>query len=187
MTESTLLTDHFLIAMPSLDDPYFGQSLVYLFEHTAEGAMGLVINQPTGLNLADILTQLMHEGVPSAAAQGIPVYAGGPVQTEHGFVLHPQGMQFKNTAKVGALSITNSQDILSHIADGSGPTDCLIALGYAGWGAGQLEQELRSNTWLSCPADHSIIFNTPADQRREAAAATLGIQLSQLSHLAGHA
>lgn len=187
MTHFTSLADHFLIAMPALQDPFFGQSLVYLFEHTPEGAMGLVVNQPTELSLTDVLAQLHPETEPAGHTGDIPVYAGGPVQTERGFVMHPPGQRYQSTVDLGALSITNSQDILDAIATGNGPGQYLIALGYAGWGAGQLEDELRNNTWLSCPASHTIIFDTPATDRRSAAAASLGIQLSQLSHLAGNA
>ena len=186
MTEFTSLADHFLIAMPALQDPFFGQSLVYLFEHNPEGAMGLVINHPTELSLAEVLTQLNPEQKPPAHTANIAIYAGGPVQTERGFVMHPPGRHYQSTVDLGALSITNSQDILGAIATGSGPEQFLIALGYAGWGAGQLEEELKGNTWLSCPASHAIIFDTPAEERRASAAASLGIQLSQLSHLAGH-
>lgn len=186
MTDFTSLADHFLIAMPALQDPFFGQSLVYLFEHTPEGAMGLVINQPTELSLADVLVQLQTDEEPATHTADIAVYAGGPVQTERGFVMHPPGHPYQSTVDLGALSITNSQDILHAIAEQQGPEHYLIALGYAGWGAGQLEEELRDNTWLSCPASHAIIFDTPAAERREAAAASLGIQLSQLSHMAGH-
>ncbi len=186
MTELTSLADHFLIAMPALQDPFFGQSLVYLFEHNPEGAMGLVINHPTELSLADVLNQLHPEQEPAAHTADIVVYAGGPVQTERGFVMHPPGQHYQSTVDLDALSITNSQDILDAIAAGTGPEQFLIALGYAGWGAGQLEEELKSNTWLSCPASHAIIFDTPAEERRAAAASSLGIQLSQLSHLAGH-
>ncbi len=186
MTEFNSLADHFLIAMPALQDPFFGQSLVYLFEHNSEGAMGLVVNQPTELSLADVLNQLQPEQEPPAHTADISIHSGGPVQTERGFVMHPPGTSYQSTVDLGALSITNSQDILAAIADGKGPEQFLIALGYAGWGAGQLEDELKGNTWLSCPASHAIIFDTPVEERRAAAAASLGIQLSQLSHLAGH-
>lgn len=186
MTDLTSLTDHFLIAMPALQDPFFGQSLVYLFEHGPDGSMGLVVNRPTELSLADVLAQLNPDSEPPAHTEHIAIYSGGPVQTERGFVMHPPGPQYQSTVDLGALSITNSQDILTEIAAGNGPEQYLIALGYAGWGAGQLEDELRSNTWLSCPATHAIIFNTPTEKRREAAANSLGIQLAQLSHMAGH-
>lgn len=186
MSDFTSLADHFLIAMPALQDRFFGQSLVYLFEHTQDGAMGLIVNQPTELTLADVLTQLQPDTEPPARTRSVPVYTGGPVQTDRGFVIHPPTQQYQSTTNLGALSITNSQDILHAIAGNGGPQQYLIALGYAGWGGGQLEDELKNNTWLSCPASHAILFDTPASDRRAAATASLGIQLSQLSHLAGH-
>ncbi|MCK9238027.1 MAG: YqgE/AlgH family protein [Thiopseudomonas sp.] len=187
MSDHSYLSDHFLIAMPSLADSFFGESLIYLFEHSAEGAMGIVINQTSGLNLAEVLEQLNPEQLAATHTQEIPIYTGGPVQMEHGFVLHSIGHSYQQTATIGAFSLTTSKDILSTIADGTGPKQYLIALGYSGWGAGQLEDELRDNVWLSCPAQSSIIFDIPADAKRAAAAATLGVQLSQLSHHAGNA
>ncbi len=187
MSDHSYLSDHFLIAMPSLANSFFGESLIYLFEHSAEGAMGIVINQVSGLSLAEVLEQLHPEQLAAAHTRDIPIYTGGPVQMEHGFVLHPNGHNYQQTATIGAFSLTTSRDILSSIAEGTGPEKYLIALGYSGWGAGQLEGELKDNVWLSCPAQPSIIFDTPADEKRAAAAVTLGIQLSQLSHHAGNA
>lgn len=184
---SSYLSQHFLIAMPNLADSFFGDSLLYLFEHTSEGAMGMIVNQSTDLSLADVLTQLRPEGEIPAHAATIPVYRGGPVQTDHGFVLHSSTHSYKHTTQVGELSLTTSRDVLFAIADGTGPAEHLIALGYSGWGAGQLENEIKDNVWLSCPAEQSIIFKTPAQQRRAAAAGLLGIELSQLSHHAGNA
>lgn len=187
MSDHSYFSDHFLIAMPNLNDSFFGESLVYLFEHNAEGAMGIVINQTSGLNLADVLQQIQPEQLAVAHAKEIPIYTGGPVQMEHGFVLHSNGYKYQQTATIGSFSLTTSRDVLSAIADGSGPEEYLIALGYSGWGAGQLEDELKDNVWLSCPAQHSIIFDIPASEKRAAAAATLGVQLSQLSYHAGNA
>lgn len=187
MSNTSYLSNHFLIAMPSLTDSFFGESLVYLFEHNSEGAMGMVINQSTDLSLADILAQLRPDAEAPAHTLDIPVYRGGPVQMEHGFVLHPNTHAYQHTTSIGNLSLTTSRDILFAIADGSGPAEHLITLGYSGWGASQLEDELKENAWLSCPADQSIIFATPAGERRTAAAASLGIQLNQLSHHAGNA
>ncbi len=179
MSDHSYLSDHFLIAMPSLADSFFGESLIYLFEHSAEGAMGIVINQTSGLNLSDVLEQLHPEQLAATHTQDIPIYTGGPVQMEHGFILHSTGHSYQQTATIGAFSLTTSRDILSSIAEGTGPEKYLIA--------GQLEGELKDNVWLSCPAQPSIIFDTPADEKRAAAAATLGVQLSQLSHHAGNA
>ncbi len=187
MSDHSYLSDHFLIAMPSLADSFFGESLIYLFEHSAEGAMGIVINQASGLSLAEVLEQLHPEQLAAAHTRDIPIYTGGPVQMEHGFVLHPNGHNYQQTATIGAFSLTTSRDILSSIAEGTGPEKYLIALGYSGWGAGQLEGELKDNAWLSCPADLAIIFDTPIAQRRSAAAALLGVDLERLSHQVGHA
>lgn len=187
MPDFVSLADHFLIAMPGMDDPFFGQSLVYLFEHTPEGAMGLVVNQPTELHLNDVMAQLEPDKTPAAATHAVPVFAGGPVQIERGFVIHPSSHQYQSTHSLGELSMTNSRDILSDIAQGRGPNRYLIALGYSGWGAGQLEDELKHNSWLSCPAQHPVMFDTSAAERRAAAARLLGIDLSRLSSQAGHA
>lgn len=189
MKTSTIayLKHHFLIAMPHMADPRFAQALIYLIEYNQEGAMGLVINRPSGLNLADIIEQLRPDVPASTLDQHLPVFAGGPVQTDRGFVLHPADRQFQATLGLGELGMTTSQDVLFSIADGQGPERHLIALGYAGWGAGQLEAELAQNAWLSCPAQPQILFDLPHDQRLDAAAASLGIHLSQLSSQVGHA
>ena len=184
---ATRLKHHFLIAMPQMVDPNFAQTVVYLIEHNEQGAMGLVINRPNGLNLADVMEQLRPDGEPSALCQDLPIFSGGPVQTNRGFVLHPSGPQFQTTLALGELGLSTSQDVLFAIAEGAGPQEHLIALGYAGWGAGQLEGELAQNAWLTCPADQAILFATPHEQRLQAAAALLGVDLHLLSTQAGHA
>ena len=181
------LKHHFLIAMPHMRDPNFAQTLTYLVEHNAEGAMGLVINRPSGLSLADVIEQLDPDLQTLSACQNLPIFSGGPVQTERGFVLHPSGQQFQATLELGPLGLSTSQDVLFAIAQGHGPHQHLIALGYAGWEAGQLEAELGANAWLTCPADPHILFDLPAEQRLAAAAASLGVNLSLLSSQAGHA
>lgn len=181
------LKHHFLIAMPHMRDENFAQTLTYLVEHNAEGAMGLVINRPSGLSLADVIEQLDPELQAISACQDLPIFSGGPVQTERGFVLHPSGPQFQATLELGSLGLSTSQDVLFAIAQGHGPSQHLIALGYAGWEAGQLEAELVANAWLTCPADPHILFDLPAEQRLAAAAASLGVNLSLLSTQAGHA
>ncbi|MGH8354624.1 MAG: YqgE/AlgH family protein [Pseudomonas sp.] len=181
------LKHHFLIAMPHMADPNFAQTLTYLVEHNAQGAMGIVINRPNGLSLADVLEQLRPDTPPQARYQGLPIYAGGPMQTDRGFVLHPTGQRFQATLELGELALSTSQDALFAIADGVGPERSLIALGYAGWDAGQLETELVNNVWLTCPADSGILFDTPTEQRLAAAAARLGVNLSLLTGQAGHA
>ena len=186
-TAPSYLKHHFLIAMPHMADPNFAQTVTYLVEHNEQGAMGLVINRPNGLNLADVLEQLRPDEPPPALCQSLPIFAGGPVQTDRGFVLHPAEHSFQATLALSELALSTSQDALFAIADGSGPSKHLITLGYAGWEAGQLEAELADNAWLTCPADSAILFDTPFDQRLSAAAARLGINLSLLTAQAGHA
>ena len=186
-TAPSYLKHHFLIAMPHMDDPNFAQTVTYLVEHNEQGAMGLVINRPNGLSLSDVLEQLRPEVDPPARCQTLPIYAGGPVQTDRGFVLHPSGLTFQATLELGELALSTSQDVLFAIAEGQGPEKSLITLGYAGWDAGQLEAELADNAWLNCPFDAQILFGTDTELRLNAAAARLGINLSLLTSPAGHA
>ena len=183
----TYLKHHFLIAMPHMADPNFAHTLTYIVEHTANGAMGLVINRPQELNLADILEQLRPDVEPPLLCQHVPIFIGGPVQTDRGFVLHPSGPQYQATVDLEGVSLSTSQDVLFAIADGVGPKKSLIALGYAGWEPGQLEAELADNAWLTCPFDADILFNTSSELRLEAAASRLGVNLSLLTSQAGHA
>nr|BFE93328.1 YqgE/AlgH family protein [Pseudomonas brassicacearum subsp. brassicacearum] len=183
----TYLKHHFLIAMPHMADPNFAHTLTYIVEHTANGAMGLVINRPQELNLADILEQLRPEVEPPLLCQHVPIFIGGPVQTDRGFVLHPSGPKYQATVDLDGVSLSTSQDVLFAIADGVGPEKSLIALGYAGWEPGQLEAELADNAWLTCPFDADILFNTSSELRLEAAASRLGVNLSLLTSQAGHA
>mgnify|MGYP002620782832 CR=1 FL=1 len=181
------LTNHFLIAMPQLDDPNFFHSVTYICQHNHEGAMGIMINQPLDMRLEEILEHLEidHD---DAAIGAQPVYFGGPVQQERGFILHRPSRNWEGTLFVSAeIALTTSSDILKDIARHRGPQQSLIALGYAGWGEGQLEQELAQNAWLSVPAAAEIIFDTPVEQRWQAAAALLGVDLEQLSEDIGHA
>jgi putative transcriptional regulator len=186
-TAPSYLTNHLLIAMPHMGDPNFAQTVIYLIEHSAQGSMGLVINRPNGLDLADVLEQLRPDDIPTPVSHEQPIYAGGPVQTDRGFVLHDGGWQFQATLELGELALSTSQDALFAIADGTGPARSLIALGYSGWDAGQLEAELADNAWLCCPSDARILFEIPAVQRLQAAAAHLGVDLSLLSSQVGHA
>src|SRR5690606_13764564 len=149
--------------------------------------MGLVVNHPNGLELADIMEQLRPDQPPAPASHDLPVYSGGPVQTDRGFVLHDSGWQYQATLDLGELALSTSLDVLFAIADGHGPRRSLITLGYAGWDAGQLEAEIADNTWLHCPCDARLLFDLPAEQRLLAAAATLGIDLHLLGSQAGHA
>jgi putative transcriptional regulator len=185
--ETSYLKHQFLIAMPHMADPNFAHTLTYIVEHTENGAMGLVVNRPQDLNLADILEQLRPDSIPPLSSQLVPVYGGGPVQMDRGFVLHTNGPVFDATVELGGVSLSTSQDVLFAIADGSGPEHSLITLGYAGWEAGQLEGEFARNAWLSCPFDADILFAVPSEQRLQAAAARLGVNLSLLTSQAGHA
>ena len=181
------LKHHFLIAMPQMADSGFAGSVVYLVEHGPHGAMGLVINKPIGMSLADVMQQLQPDSQPQAHCHIKPIHAGGPVQPERGFVLHPNGWHYQHTLEMGSVAMSTSEDALYAIADGSGPQRCMIALGYAGWAPGQLESELMDNAWLTCPADTTILFDTPSDERLDLAAASLGIDLHLLSRQTGHA
>ncbi|HSN71548.1 MAG TPA: YqgE/AlgH family protein [Steroidobacteraceae bacterium] len=181
------LSNHLLIAMPALADPNFVQTVTFVCEHNAQGALGIVINRALDMRLDDVFEQL---GLPTGAV-GIgrhPVLQGGPVQTDRGFVLHRGEGDWASTLKVSErVHVTTSRDILDALARGDGPREAFIALGYAGWGAGQLEQELLENAWLSVPADERILFETPVEERWLAAGRLLGIDLATISPDAGHA
>lgn len=186
-TQPSYLNHHFLLAMPHMADPRFVHSLVYLCEHSEDGAMGIVVNQLSGLNLHDILEQTAPDvDVPPPVGLR-PVYNGGPIHAERGFVLHDGDAQWEASLDLGPLRLTTSRDILIDMANGLGPRQSLVALGYAGWEAGQLDQELTENCWLSVPADNRILFDVPSDQRLASAAQTLGVDLSLLTSQAGHA
>ena len=181
------LRNHFLLAMPSLTDAIFAHSITYLCEHNEQGAMGIVINHPLELCVEEILEHLNMSA--AGRLRETPVLAGGPVHMDRGFVLHRHSAQaWEATLDVTEeISLTTSRDILVSIAGDEGPEDSLIALGYAGWGAGQLELELSENSWLTLPADSAIIFDTPYHLRTSAAAAQLGVDLNLISGEAGHA
>ena len=181
------LTDHFLIAMPQMDDPNFLRSVTYICAHNEDGAMGIVINRPLDMALGEVLMQ-MELSADSPAIADRPVYLGGPVHTDRGFVLHRPVQSWNSTIAVtAAVAVSTSRDILEAIARGQGPQDALVALGYAGWSAGQLENEIAQNAWLSGPADLDIVFKTPSELRWHSAAALLGIDLVSISHDVGHA
>ena len=187
MSEIASLKNQLLIAMPALQDPNFARTVTYICEHGEHGAMGIVLNRPTNLRLGDILQHMeIEDGLYEAVDQ--MVFLGGPVEEERGFVLHTRGEPWDSTLAVDEdISITTSRDILQAMARGGGPRQTLVALGYAGWGAGQLERELQENAWLSGPADQSILFELPPEQRWEAAARLLGVDVNLLSSEAGHA
>lgn len=184
---SDCLRDHFLLAMPCLTEGIFSQSITYICEHGESGAMGIVINRPLDLSVSEIFEHLQIATSGNFSSE--PVMAGGPVQMGHGFVLHRYSdRSWEASLKITPeITLTTSRDILRAIAVGDGPRDHLIALGYAGWGAGQLEQELADNSWLTLPGSSDIIFSTPCNQRLDAAAARLGIDMNLISAQAGHA
>jgi putative transcriptional regulator len=184
---SDCLRDHFLLAMPRLSEGIFSQSITYICEHGESGAMGIVINQPLDLSVSEIFEHLQIDARHDFS--DIQVMAGGPVQMDHGFVLHRYcDKEWEASLKVtDEITLTTSRDILRAIAMDEGPSDHLIALGYAGWAAGQLEQELADNSWLTLPGCSDIIFSTPPAKRLEAAGALLGIDMNLISGQAGHA
>lgn len=192
----TNLTNHFLIAMPGLQDEMFARSVVYVCEHSERGALGLVINKPGAMDLKRLFEKvelpLLRQDLSSA-----PVFLGGPVQTERGFVLHeatfaaadqPAESVYASTMVIpGGLEMTTSKDVLEALATGAGPLKVLVSLGYAAWGEGQLEYELSENSWLTVAANTSVIFDTPVAQRYEQALLLLGVEPWMLSSQAGHA
>jgi putative transcriptional regulator len=185
------LTNQFLIAMPGMADDNFAGSVVYLCEHTERGALGLVINKPIDIKLRNLFEKV-EISLDSQELAEQPVYYGGPVQTERGFVLHekqPDGTgPYNSTMSVrGGLEMTTSKDVLEALAGGSGPKKVLITLGYSGWQPGQLEDELGRNGWLTVDADPAVIFDTPIAQRYDKAVSLLGFDPRMLSQEAGHA
>lgn len=181
------LTDHFLIAMPGLMDENFNQAVTYICEHDANGTFGIIVNRQSTVTVAEVMQQMQIPYQPNSGVIS-PVYNGGPVQANRGFILHqPTGNWDSSLVVNDAVALTTSRDILEAIAEDRGPDDIIIALGYAGWGPGQLEQEMAANAWLSCPAEQQIIFNTPIEDRWQAAAKLIGIDLQLMCNDAGHA
>ena len=190
------LTHHFLIAMPGLQDEVFAKSVVYLCEHSERGALGLVINKPSDINLRNLFEKVelpLHRSDLKEA----PVLQGGPVQTERGFVLHEAISAGEDSSEAvyastmsidgAGLEMTTSKDVLEALSTGAGPRKVLVSLGYSSWGEGQLESELAENSWLTVGADPAVIFDTPIEQRYDRALALLGLQSWMLSPDAGHA
>lgn len=181
------LTQHFLIAMPKMADPYFAGSLTYICEHNDQGALGVVVNRPIDLTLQALFERLSLE-LRDRELGDAPVFFGGPVQTDRGFVLHAPAGDWQSTLRVGeAIGLTTSKDILEAVGRGEGPAQLLVTLGYAGWSAGQLEHELSQNAWLTVAAKDAILFDIPAEERLAAAMELLGVDLAHLSGQAGHA
>jgi putative transcriptional regulator len=187
MSFHSSLTNQLLIAMPGMADPNFSTTVTLICEHNSDGALGIVINRPLDLNLGSLFEQLDVEN-PNPAVMQDPVLMGGPVGPERGFVLHNPIEMFENSLSVSKdILLTLSRDVLDAMAAGNGPDKTLIALGYAGWGAGQLEEEMLANSWLNVPATPEIVFDTPFGERWMSAAESIGIDISQISPDAGHA
>lgn len=181
------LTDHFLIAMPNMVDPYFAKTLTYVCEHTDQGALGVVINRPIDMTIRGLFEQIEIE-LGDYRVADLPVFFGGPVQMDRGFVLHEPVGEWQSTLAVNqSVGLTTSKDILEAVGEGSGPQRFMVSLGYAGWAPGQLEHELGQNAWLSVRAQSSVIFDLPAEERLPAAMEMLGIDFTRLSDDAGHA
>jgi putative transcriptional regulator len=190
------LTHHFLIAMPGLEDALFSKSVVYMCEHTERGALGLVINKPADISMATLFGKV-DLPLQRTDLTELPVFQGGPVQTERGFVLHDSMLASTGDVReslyastliiAGGLEMTTSRDVLEALSVGGGPKRVLITLGYAAWGEGQLETELGENSWLTVDADPAVIFETPVEQRYDRALALLGLQAWMISNQVGHA
>jgi putative transcriptional regulator len=181
------LTNQFLIAMPGMRDPSFRRGVAFLCQHGEDGAMGLLINRLSEYRLGDVLAQMNLKSELSQVSDA-PVLIGGPVQPERGFVLHAPHGEWESSFKISdQICVTTSRDILVAIAEGRGPQQSLVTLGYSGWSTGQIETELKENAWLTVPADDRILFATPLEQRWEAAAAIVGVDIGSLTDYAGHA
>ena len=181
------LTDHFLIAMPAMEDPCFAKSLVYIAEHSDQGALGVIVNRPIDMTLAALFERIE---LPFAAAEmaNLPVFFGGPVQTDRGFVLHRPLGAWQSTLAVNAeIGLTTSRDVLQSVGQAGHPGDLVVTLGYSGWASGQLEHEISQNAWLTVPADPRILFELPYEERLPSALELLGIDLANLAGQAGHA
>ena len=184
---SANFTHHFLIAMPAMVDPNFARTLTWVCEHNDDGALGIVVNRPTDMMLSALFEQIdLPLARPEVGSR--PVHFGGPVQVDRGFVLHrPLGNWQSTLAVTDEVGLTTSKDILEAVGRGEGPRDLFVSLGYAGWSAGQLEQEIAQNAWLTVGADADVVFDLPAEERLPAAMRLLGIDFSRLSDDVGHA
>lgn len=187
MAIDTSLANHLLIAMPSLTDPNFQRSVIYVCEHHVQGTVGLIINRPMQYPLAMVFEQMQIQPTSKTTSEH-PLLFGGPIQPERGFVIHrPIGGWRSSLLLRDDVTITTSNDIIRAIADDTGPKDVLITLGYTGWGENQLEQEVIDNVWLVCPYRSEILYEVPFTERWEYAGSTIGIKMNQLSSDAGHA
>ncbi len=190
--ENINLTGQFLIAMPSMSDPRFSQTITFICSHSEDGAMGIVLNRPTKHSIADLLKQIQLDPTPSPILKN-HVFEGGPVQQERGFVLHVPHLEYDSTIQINeSIALTTSKDILEAAAKNEAPKKMMVALGYAGWSPGQLEEEMGLNAWLNIEAKqneslHHIIFDAPSHDRLNIAMQIMGLNMSNLSDVAGHA
>jgi putative transcriptional regulator len=176
-----------LIAMPAMGDPNFAQTVALVCDHSSRGALGLILNKPLPMRMGEIFEQLEIQ-LPGGPLRERHVLRGGPMQTDRGFVVHRAGGEWDSTLKVSdVIHVTTSRDILAAMALGQGPAEAVVALGYAGWDGGQLEEEIRANAWLSAPVDPGLIFELPFESRWEAAGRLLGVELSRISPISGNA
>ncbi|KRC84895.1 hypothetical protein D3C87_726690 [compost metagenome] len=185
-TQAANFANQFLIAMPGMVEGSLAGSVIYVCEHTERGALGLVINRPTDLTLGTLFERI-DLTLEIGPVKDTYVFFGGPVQTDRGFVLHAPAGDYSSSIKMGGMALTTSRDVLQAVADGNGPARLLVTLGYAGWGAGQLESEMGQNAWLSVGANDDIIFDVPPEDRYPAALKLLGIDPVMLAGGAGHA
>lgn len=177
------LTNHFLVAMPTLKDSIFTKGVVYIYEHSKEGAMGIIINKSLQITLGILLQHLDIE-VKDESIIAMPVLAGGPVGPEQGFIIHDR---LEHDEAIRQVMISSSKEILSDISQGVGPEHFVITLGYAGWESGQLEKEIHDNDWLIAPFKKDILFTTPLKKRWQAAAKSIGVDINHISDQVGHA
>jgi putative transcriptional regulator len=182
------LSQQLLLAMPGKVAGNLANTVIFVCEHTEHGALGLVINRPTDLTVGDLLKRIdLDLSLEIGIVQDAPVFFGGPVQTDRGFVLHAPIGGYSSSITLGDIALTTSRDVLQDVAQGRGPRNLLVTLGYAGWGAGQLESEMSQNAWINVAATNEILFNTPAENRYEVALSQLGIHPAMLAGDAGHA
>src|SRR5690349_21032009 len=187
MSKEGSLTNQLLVAMPGLDDPHFAQTVTLICEHGERGALGIVLNKPLSMRLSEVLAQMKLPPHTHAIGEQI-VLRGGPVHQDRGFVLHRPGGAWESTHKISdSIQVTTSRDVLAAMARGEGPENAFIALGYAQWGAGQLEQELKDNSWLTLPLNEAVLFELPYEDRWLAAWRSLGVDVTDVSTRAGHA
>jgi putative transcriptional regulator len=187
ISESGYLTNQLLIAMPAMGDPNFAQTVALVCDHSSRGALGLILNKPLSMRMGEIFEQLEIE-LALGPLRERQVLRGGPMQTDRGFVVHRAGGEWDSTLKVSdVIHVTTSRDILAAMARGQGPEEAVVALGYAGWDGGQLEDEIRANAWLNAPVDPGLIFDMPFESRWEAAGRLLGVELSRISPISGNA